>query len=84
VTGVKPTAWYTGVIRQTPRLVAEHTQLKYDQDNYGDDFTLLGKKSRITRMQVNTKPHSSAVTPFDCNDMKFSSPYGFKSGEASS
>jgi allantoinase len=81
VTGVKPTGWYTG--RDSPNtraLVAEHTQLKYDSDNYGDDLPYWVKVPHH-KDASQTKPHLIVPYTLDCNDMKFSSPYGFNHGE---
>jgi peptidoglycan/xylan/chitin deacetylase (PgdA/CDA1 family) len=81
VTGVKPTGWYTG--RDSPNtraLVVEHTQLKYDSDNYGDDLPYWVKVPHHKDAN-QTKPHLIVPYTLDCNDMKFSSPYGFNHGE---
>jgi putative urate catabolism protein len=81
VTGVKPTGWYTG--RDSPNtraLVAEHTQLKYDSDNYGDDLPYWVKVPHH-KDASQTKPHLIVPYTLDCNDMKFSSPYGFNHSE---
>ncbi|MDB4837307.1 allantoinase PuuE [Marinomonas sp.] len=82
VTGVKPTGWYTG--RDSPNtraLVAEQPQLKYDSDNYGDDLPYWVEvphhENILSNNEEKTKPHLIVPYTLDCNDMKFSSPYGF-------
>ncbi len=81
LTGVKPMGWYTG--RDSPNtraLVAEQTQLKYDSDNYGDDLPYWVKVPHHEEANT-TKPHLIVPYTLDCNDMRFSSPYGFSHGE---
>ncbi len=85
VTGVKPSGWYTG--RDSPNtrtLVAEQTQLKYDSDNYGDDLPYwveVPHHDTAHKSEGKTKPHLIVPYTLDCNDMKFSSPYGFNHSE---
>ena len=81
VTGVKPSGWYTG--RDSPNtraLVAEQPQLKYDSDNYGDDLPYWVEVPHHEDA-TKTKPHLIVPYTLDCNDMKFSSPYGFSHGD---
>ncbi|AEF56112.1 allantoinase PuuE [Marinomonas posidonica] len=81
LTGVKPMGWYTG--RDSPNtraLVAEQTQLKYDSDNYADDLPYWVKVPHHSEAN-QTKPHLIVPYTLDCNDMRFSSPYGFSHGE---
>jgi len=78
MTGEAPLGWYTG--RDSPntrRLVVEHGGFVYDADSYADDLpywetvdTRDGKKAQL-------------IVPYtlDTNDMRFSSPQGFGTGE---
>ncbi|MCV2401909.1 allantoinase PuuE [Marinomonas sp. C2222] len=85
VTGVKASGWYTG--RDSPNtrlLVSEQPQLKYDSDNYGDDLPYWVKvpdHNALNSSESKTKPHLIVPYTLDCNDMKFSSPYGFSHGD---
>lgn len=77
--GEAPIGWYTG--RDSPNtrsLLAEFSQIQYDSDNYGDDLPFW-----TTQVDMNGASRSHLVIPYtlDCNDMKFSSPGGFNSGE---
>ncbi|ADZ89456.1 allantoinase PuuE [Marinomonas mediterranea] len=80
VTGVKPIGWYTG--RDSPntrKLVSEQPQLQYDSDYYGDDLPFWTEVPHYED-QTKTKPHLIIPYTLDCNDMRFSSPYGFSHG----
>ena len=74
-----PIGWYTG--RDSPntrQLLAEFPQIKYDADYYGDDLPFW---STLTNQAGETRPHLIIPYSLDSNDMKFSSPGGFNSGE---
>lgn len=77
--GETPIGWYTG--RDSPntrQLLAEFSQIKYDSDYYGDDLPFWS-----TLTEPNGQKRSHLIIPYtlECNDMKFSSPGGFNSGE---
>jgi putative urate catabolism protein len=79
LTGERPLGWYTG--RDSPntrRLVAEHGGFAYDSDHYGDElpFWLRVRKSDGQRV-----PHLVVPYTLDANDMRFSLPQGFATGE---
>ena len=77
--GQAPIGWYTG--RDSPntrQLLAEFPQIKYDSDNYGDDLPFW---SSLTDATGNSRPHLIIPYTLESNDMKFSSPGGFNSGE---
>ncbi|WP_109514633.1 allantoinase PuuE [Pseudomonas ovata] len=79
LTGSPPLGWYTG--RDSPntrRLVAEHGGFLYDSDYYGDDLPLWTEMQ--TRQGVH-EPHLIVPYTLDANDMRFSSPGGFNSGD---
>jgi putative urate catabolism protein len=74
-----PLGWYTG--RDSPntkRLVADHGGYEYDSDYYGDDlpFWMPVEKSDGSTMQRLIVPYT-----LDTNDMRFSSPQGFNTGD---
>jgi allantoinase len=74
LTGEKLLGWYTG--RDSPntrRLVVEHGGFLYDSDSYADDLPYWER--------VGTAPHLIVPYTLDTNDMRFSSPTGFPSGE---
>ena len=54
------------------------TQIQYDCDNYGDDLPFW---STLTNQAGETRPHLIIPYTLESNDMKFSSPGGFNSGE---
>ena len=77
--GAWPLGWYTG--RDSPhtkRLVADHGGYLYDSDYYGDDlpFWMPVEKSDGTMLQRLIVPYT-----LDTNDMRFSSPQGFNTGD---
>jgi putative urate catabolism protein len=77
--GAWPLGWYTG--RDSPntkRLVADVGGYEYDSDYYGDDlpFWMPVGKSDGTTLQRLVVPYT-----LDTNDMRFSSPGGFNTGE---
>ena len=77
--GQWPLGWYTG--RDSPntkRLVADHGGFEYDSDYYGDDlpFWMPLQKTDGSAMQRLVVPYS-----LDTNDMRFSAPQGFNTGE---
>jgi allantoinase len=77
--GQAPIGWYTG--RDSPntrQLLAEFPQIKYDSDNYGDELPFW---SSLTDATGNSRPHLIIPYTLESNDMKFSSPGGFNSGE---
>jgi putative urate catabolism protein len=81
LTGKMPMGWYTG--RDSPNtraLVAEHPELAYDSDYYGDDLPFWTPVADVTQTQ-KTRPHLVIPYTLDNNDMRFSSPYGFSHGE---
>jgi putative urate catabolism protein len=79
LTGERPLGWYTG--RDSPntrRLVADHGGFEYDSDYYGDDLPFW--------LQVRTTdgrrlPHLVVPYTLDTNDMRFSLPQGFATGD---
>ncbi|MCO8070696.1 MAG: allantoinase PuuE [Acinetobacter sp.] len=77
--GEAPIGWYTG--RDSPntrQLLADFPQIKYDADYYGDDLPFW---STLTNQAGETRSHLIIPYSLDSNDMKFSSPGGFNSGE---
>jgi putative urate catabolism protein len=77
--GAWPRGWYTG--RDSPntkRLVADLGGYEYDSDYYGDDlpFWLPVRTSDGRTIQRLIVPYT-----LDVNDMRFSSPGGFNTGE---
>jgi peptidoglycan/xylan/chitin deacetylase (PgdA/CDA1 family) len=74
ITGEKPKGWYTGRTSvHTRKLVAEHGGFLYDADHYNDDLPFW------TYPISPQKPH--LVVPYTLlnNDMRFCSPFGFRS-----
>lgn len=74
LTGEAPRGWYTG--RDSPNtreLVARHGGFAYDSDSYADDLPYWVTAAGTDHLVV---PYS-----LDTNDMRFSSPAGFPSGE---
>ncbi|MGL6236267.1 MAG: allantoinase PuuE [Segniliparus sp.] len=74
VTGSRPLGWYTG--RDSPstrKLVVEHGGFAYDSDSYADDLPYW----------TNVSGQQHLVVPYtlDTNDMRYSSPAGFPSGD---
>lgn len=79
LTGAPPLGWYTG--RDSPntrRLVVEHGGFLYDSDYYGDDLPLW---SNVQISDGTRQPHLIVPYTLDANDMRFSSPGGFNSGD---
>ncbi|WP_347453301.1 allantoinase PuuE [Acinetobacter thermotolerans] len=77
--GETPIGWYTG--RDSPntrQLLAEFPEIQYDSDYYGDDLPFW---STLTTPEGQKRPHLIIPYTLECNDMKFSSPGGFNSGE---
>ncbi|OLU35180.1 allantoinase [Pseudomonas sp. PA15(2017)] len=77
--GAAPLGWYTG--RDSPntrRLVVEHGGFLYDSDYYGDDLPLW---STVETRDGIRQPHLIVPYTLDANDMRFSSPGGFNSGD---
>ena len=77
--GQAPIGWYTG--RDSPntrQLLAEFPQIKYDCDYYGDDLPFW---TQLTNAQGQSRCHLIIPYTLETNDMKFSSPGGFNSGE---
>ncbi len=74
VTGSRPLGWYTG--RDSPNtreLVLEAGGFRYDSDYYGDDLPFWHRGQ--------PDPHLIIPYTLDANDMRFSSPAGFGSGD---
>tara|TARA_R110001583_G_scaffold24983_2_gene90890 strand:- start:5735 stop:6679 length:945 start_codon:yes stop_codon:yes gene_type:complete len=81
LTGKMPMGWYTG--RDSPNtraLVAEHPELAYDSDYYGDDLPFWSQVP-CAKSQQGTRPHLVIPYTLDNNDMRFSSPFGFSHGD---
>lgn len=73
-TGARPLGWYTGrVSPNTRRLVIEEGGFLYDSDAYNDDLPYW--------ISYLGKPHLVIPYTLDNNDMKFSVPPGFSSGD---
>ncbi|SNS28985.1 allantoinase PuuE [Rhodococcoides kyotonense] len=78
LTGRAPEGWYTG--RDSPNtrsLVVEHGGFLYDSDSYADDLPYY---DRVTR-GPETVDHLVVPYTLDTNDMRFSSPGGFSTGD---
>jgi allantoinase len=74
LTGAAPLGWYTG--RDSPntrRLVVEHGGFLYDADSYADDLPYWE--------QVNGKAHLVVPYTLDCNDMRYATLNGFRTGD---
>lgn len=72
--GKRPVGWYTGrTSPNTRKLVAEEGGFLYDSDAYDDDLPYWHTEG----------PKPQLVIPYtlDTNDMRFSTPQGFNSGE---
>ncbi|MDX1737207.1 MAG: allantoinase PuuE [Alphaproteobacteria bacterium] len=75
MTGERPKGWYTGRTGpNTRRLVMEEGGFLYDADDYNDDLPWWTERP-------DGKPHLVVPYTLDNNDMKFSSPGGFNSGD---
>lgn len=78
LTGSAPEGWYTG--RDSPntrRLVVEHGGFAYDSDSYADDLPYWENVD----VGAGDVPHLVVPYTLDTNDMRFSSPGGFSTGE---
>ncbi|WP_432451986.1 allantoinase PuuE [Agarivorans sp. QJM3NY_29] len=78
LTGKPVNGWYTG--RDSPNtraLLAEHQDIIYDSDYYGDDLPFWVSQP----CEQGSKPHLIVPYTLDTNDMRFASPYGFSHGE---
>lgn len=74
LTGERPFGWYTGrTSPNTARLVAEEGGFTYDADSYADDLPYYDR----------TWGRHQLIVPYtlDVNDMRFTSPQGFNSGD---
>ncbi|MTI08336.1 allantoinase PuuE [Curvivirga aplysinae] len=75
MTGERPKGWYTGRTGpNTRRIIMEEGGFLYDADDYNDDLPWWTERP-------DGKPHLVVPYTLDNNDMKFSSPGGFNSGE---
>ncbi|AXI03499.1 allantoinase PuuE [Aquirhabdus parva] len=82
--GTVPQGWYTG--RDSPntrRLLVELNQLEqgailYDSDYYGDDLPFW---TQVELSNGEKKPHLIVPYTLDTNDMRFSLPQGFATGD---
>ncbi|MCH5642387.1 MULTISPECIES: allantoinase PuuE [unclassified Gordonia (in: high G+C Gram-positive bacteria)] len=82
ITGERPLGWYTG--RDSPntrRLVVEQGGFVYDSDSYADDLPYWVKVPRQADGVTDVVDHLVVPYTLDTNDMRFSSPGGFPSGE---
>lgn len=78
LTGDAPLGWYTG--RDSPNtrsLVVEHGGFLYDSDSYADDLPYWERVARGS----DAVDHLVVPYTLDTNDMRFSSPGGFSTGE---
>jgi allantoinase len=74
ITGERPIGWYTGrTSENTRRLVAEEGGFLYDSDDYSDELPFWSR-------QID-KPHLVIPYTLDANDMRFSTPQGFNTGD---
>lgn len=74
LTGARPLGWYQGrTSPNTARLVAEEGGFIYDADSYADDLPYYDTRHGRAQLIV---PYTLEV-----NDMKFSAPQGFSSGD---
>ena len=74
VTGRRPLGWYTGrTSPNTRRLVVEEGGFLYDADNYSDDLPFWDHQ--------HGTPHLVIPYTLDVNDMRFSTPQGFNTGD---
>ena len=74
MTGAKPLGWYTG--RDSPntrKLLLEWDHFLYDSDSYADDLPYWHKESGRNHLII---PYT-----LDANDMRFTAPQGFNSGD---
>ena len=74
MTGAKPLGWYTG--RDSPntrKLLLEWDHFLYDSDSYADDLPYWHKEGGRNHLII---PYT-----LDANDMRFTAPQGFNSGD---
>jgi putative urate catabolism protein len=74
ITGERPLGWYLG--RNSPntsRLVVEEGGFLYDSDSYADDLPYWDTQ--------NGRPQLIVPYTLDANDMRFTAPQGFNSGD---
>lgn len=77
--GTPPRGWYTGHDSpNTRRLVVEQEGFQYDSDYYGDDLPFW---TQVTRQDGTVKPHLIIPYTLEANDMRFTTPQGFNSGD---
>lgn len=74
VTGERPLGWYLGRCSpRTHRLVAEEGGFRYNADCYADDLPYWSHTHGVPQLMV---PYT-----LDANDMRFTTPQGFNSGQ---
>ncbi len=74
LTGERPLGWYQGrTSPNTARLIAEEGGFVYDADSYSDDLPYWDDQ--------HGKPQLIVPYTLDVNDMRFTAPQGFNSGD---
>jgi len=74
LTGSRPEGWYTGrTSPNTRRLIVEEGGFLYDADSYADDLPYWDT--------AYGPPHLVVPYTLDANDMRFTTPQGFNSGD---
>jgi putative urate catabolism protein len=74
VTGSRPLGWYLGRCSpQTHRIAAEDGKFLYNSDSYADDLPYWDYSYAVPQLML---PYT-----LDANDMRFSTPQGFNSGQ---
>jgi putative urate catabolism protein len=74
LTGERPLGWYQGrTSPNTARLVAEEGGFVYDADSYADDLPYYDAR--------HGRPQLIMPYTLDVNDMRFTAPQGFNTGE---
>jgi putative urate catabolism protein len=74
VTGERPLGWYQGrTSPNTARLIAEEGGFVYDADSYADDLPYYDDQ--------HGRPQLIVPYALDTNDMRFTAPQGFNSGD---
>lgn len=74
IAGTRPLGFYQGrTSPQTRRLCVEEGGFRYDADSYADDLPYWDR--------AHGRPHLVVPYTLDVNDMRFSSPGGFNSGD---
>jgi allantoinase len=79
LSGSRPLGWYTG--RDSPntrRLVADFGGFEYDSDHYGDDLPFW---TAVRKTDGSVVPQLIVPYTLDANDMRFSLPQGFATGD---